>query len=355
MNFMKIFNGPFFETTIFSNTVQSYMLAALIFFGVALALKLFQSALINHIKTLAQKTKTQIDDILIDGIKAIRWPVYVLVSINIALNILSVHGIIKMTFYYAMIVAVVFYTIKLVEEFINFGTKKIIENKKDGEESTEIVRLLASIVKILVWASAIVLILANMGYNVTSLVAGLGIGGLAIALAVQNVLSDIFSAFSIYFDKPFKVGDFVVLGEHSGTIKRIGIKSTRIQALQGEEIVISNNELTQARVQNFGMMERRRIVFTLGVTYDTKQEKLKRITGIIKDVIDKEKLATYNRSHFKTFGPSSLDYETVYFVETSDYAEYMNTQQNVNLEIVSRFEKEGIEFAFPTQTIHIEK
>jgi small-conductance mechanosensitive channel len=200
-----------------------------------------------------------------------------------------------------------------------------------------------------------IFIMSNLGFDVTSLVAGLGIGGIAVALALQSVLSDVFSSFSIYFDKPFQAGDFIIVGQHMGIVKHIGIKSTRIQTLQGEELIISNKELTSARVQNFKKMEKRRITFTFGVTYQTPVKKLKKIPEMVKEIVAKIELADLDRVHFRKYGDFSLNFEVVYYVKIPDYGKYMDTQQEINLALKERFEKEGIEFAYPTQTIFLNK
>jgi len=198
-------------------------------------------------------------------------------------------------------------------------------------------------------------VLSNLGVNITSLVAGLGIGGLAIALALQSVLSDLFSSFSIYFDKPFQVGDYIIVGKHSGTVEKIGIKSTRIRASQGEEIVISNQELTSARVQNFKKLKERRNTTSIGVTYETSTDKLKKIPDIIKYIIEEEKNARFDRVYFTTFADSALVFDLVYYVKSDAYSVYLETQQNINFKIKEAFEKEGIDMAYPTQTIYLTK
>jgi len=342
------------EIEFYANSLYDYFMAVIIFFAVLFGLKIFKTVVVSRILKLAKKTKSNLDDMVVDAINVIHWPFYVLLSLNIAFNFLKIQDIISKTIYIFLLVAIVYYVIKFSEKLIDYGAEKIIESKKE-EGGMEIVGLLSTVVKIGLWAGAVVLLLANMGYNVTSLIAGLGIGGLAIALALQNILADIFSSVSIYFDKPFKVGDFVTIGGYSGTIKKIGIKTTRIQALQGEEIVMSNTELTQAKVQNYGLMDRRRVVLSLGVTYQTKADKLKKIPDILKKIIDKAEGASFDRSHFKSYGDSALGFETVYYIESSDYAEYMDIQEGVNLDIYEEFEKEKIDFAYPTQTLFIEK
>jgi small-conductance mechanosensitive channel len=199
------------------------------------------------------------------------------------------------------------------------------------------------------------LVLSNLDINISSLVASLGIGGIAVALALQNVLGDMFSSFSIYADKPFRVGDFIVIGKDQGTVEKIGMKTTRIRTLQGEELVVSNKELTSTRVQNFKKMKRRRVLFQLGVVYGTKPEQLESISKIIKEIVDKIDGVDYDRCHFSTYGDFSLNFEVVFYVNSSDYADYMNKKEKANLAIYKRFAEEKIEFAYPTQTIFVNK
>ncbi len=214
---------------------------------------------------------------------------------------------------------------------------------------------MVNLVKIALWAGAIALLLANMGYNITSLVAGLGIGGIAVALAVQNVLGDVFSSLSIYLDKSFQVGDFIAVGNNYGTVKHIGIKTTRVELLQGEELVVSNSQLTSAEIRNFGVMEYRRVVFTIGAIYNTHIEKLKKIPSILRKTIEAQDKTEVERVHFKSFGDYSLVFEAVYYIQTADYIEYMDIQQQINFDIAEIFQKEKIEMAYPTQTIQLEK
>jgi len=349
-------NSEFLQMSFFGNALQSWLIALGVFFLALLILKIVKTVVISRLHIIAKKTKTDLDDIVIGAINNIHWPFYVLLSLFISLQLVNIHDKIYKVSYYALLIAVAYYAIKVAEKLIDYFAALILKNDKEGtSDSKQIIGVLTLIAKIILWAGAIMMLLANLGYDVTSLVAGLGIGGVAIALAVQNILSDMFSSFSIYFDKPFKEGDFVVVGDKSGTIKKIGIKSTRMQALQGEEIVISNQELTQAQIQNFGLMERRRVVVGLGVTYDTNSEQLKKIPGIVEKIISEEKLATFDRAHFKSFADSSLLFEIVYYIETSDYAVYMDTQANVNLKIFEQFGQENINFAFPSQTVYLKK
>ncbi len=354
-NFIPFSNFPFLQLYFLGNTLYEWLVGFVIFFVCLIGLKLFRSIVIIKLKKISEKTKTEIDDIIINAINAIYWPFYVFVAIYFALSFINTSAFIEKWSYYVFIVVVTYYAIRFLGELIDYSGKMIIKRRGDGEQDAGIVKLLTTTAKVVLWAGALVLILANIGYNVTSLIAGLGIGGIAIALALQNILGDLFNSLAIYFDKPFKIGDFIIVGDHMGTVKKVGVKTTRIQALQGEEIVISNSELTSSRVQNFGLMRERRIVFKVGVTYDTPYEKLNRIPEMIKRVIEKQKETRVDRVHFKEFGDSSLMYEVVYYVLSGDYTKYMDIQQAINLAIVEKFEKEKIVIAYPTQTIYIEK
>ena len=237
--------------------------------------------------------------------------------------------------------------------FINYILKnRLDENESEAKSAMSAINI---IVKIVLWSVGILLILSNLGINVTSLLAGLGIGGVAVALAIQNILSDLFSSFAIHFDKPFVIGDFIVVGDKMGTVKKIGIKTTRIQALQGEEIVISNQELTSSQIQNFKKMQERRVVFTFGVTYGTSNEKLKSIPEIIKKIINELSEVRLDRVHFKEFGDSALLFEIAFYVDTGDYNKYMDIRQEINLKINKQFSENMIEMAYPTQTLFIKK
>lgn len=205
--------------------------------------------------------------------------------------------------------------------------------------------------------SAVVLVAAdNMGINVTALVAGMGITGIAVALAVQNILGDLFSSLSIVLDKPFVVGDFIVVSpDHLGTVEKIGLKTTRVRSLSGEQLVFANSDLLNSRIRNFKRMAERRAIFSLGVTYQTPPEKLEAAQRIIREAIEQQPLARVDRVHFKAFGASSLDFEAVYYVKSPEFGTYMDTQQAINLRILRRFAEEGIEFAYPTQTLYVKR
>lgn len=213
--------------------------------------------------------------------------------------------------------------------------------------------LLAFVLRLVVWVSVLLLMLDNLGVNITALVAGLGVGGIAVALAAQNILGDLFASLSIVLDKPFVVGDFLSIGEFLGTVEHVGLKTTRVRSLSGEQLIFANADLLNSRIRNYGRMFERRIVFSIGVTYQTPAAQLKRIPQMIRAAIEENEHVRFDRAHFQTFGDSSLVFEVVYYVLSPDYNVYMDIQQNVNLKLYEQFAAESIEFAYPTQTVFL--
>ena len=338
-------------------TVKDFLIALLVFFAWLIALKIFREVVLGKLKRAAKKTKTEIDDVFIETIKNISPPFYFLVALYFGLKYLALPDFFGKIIDCLFILAIAIQVGRSLQIFIDYGVKKITKEKKEkvSLRDKRQIQIVALILKILLWSFVVLIILSNFGINITSLIAGLGIGGVAVAFALQNILTDIFSSFSIYFDKPFEEGDFIVVGNDKGVVKKIGIKSTRVQTLGGEELIVSNKELTETRIHNYKKMEKRRIVFSFGITYDTSAEKLKKIQSIVKEIIGNIDLAKLDRVHFKEFGDFSLNFEVVYYVLTSDYALYMDIQQEINLTLKERLETEGIEFAYPTYTVYVSK
>lgn len=212
---------------------------------------------------------------------------------------------------------------------------------------------LGFVARVAIWLLVVLMILDNFGVNITTLVASLGIGGIAVALALQNVLGDLFSSLSIVLDKPFVVGDFISVDDISGTVEYVGLKTTRIRGLGGEQIVFSNSDLLGSRIRNYKRMQTRRIVFQIGVTYEISKQQLRSIPDILRDVVADRPEVDFDRAHFKSYGASSLDFEIVYIVKTPEYATYMDVQQEINFDLFDRFADAGIDFAYPTQTLYL--
>ena len=222
-----------------------------------------------------------------------------------------------------------------------------------NQSVTSTVGAIGFVARVVLWSMVALLVLDNLGVDVTALVAGLGIGGIAVALALQNILGDLFASLSIVLDKPFEVGDFIIVGDKLGTVMYIGMKSTRVRSLSGEEIIFSNAELLKGQIRNYKKMIERRVVFKFGVIYQTSHEQLARIPRMVRNIIESQACTRFDRAHFNAFGDSSLDFEIVYYVLDADYNVYMDIQQAINLELFKRFEEEGIQFAYPTRTLYL--
>ena len=341
----------FLAATYLGNTGQSYLIALGITLGCLLAFYIIKKIAIKRLEHIAQKTAMDIDDFIIAQIKAIHWIFLVLFSVYIGIRVLMFNPQVQDIINNILLFVVTVLVIKQLTGVINYVLKKFSEKNKESA-SQGILVLLGRFVGIVVWSVGLLFILSNFGINVTSVVAGLGIGGIAIAFAVQNILSDIFSSFAIYFDKPFAEGDFIVVGESVGVVEHIGIKSTRLKALRGELLIISNKEIMSSRIQNFKTLKKRRVVFTIGILYETPVAQVKKVPALVKQVFDAIKDVELDRVHFSEFADSALVFEIVYYVTTSSYVVYRDAQQTINIGIMEQFEKEKIEFAYPTRTIY---
>ncbi|WP_339546089.1 mechanosensitive ion channel family protein [Pseudomonas sp. RA_35y_Pfl2_P32] len=207
--------------------------------------------------------------------------------------------------------------------------------------------------KVFLWVVVVLAMLSNVGVNITAFVASLGVGGIAIALAMQNILGDVFASLSIAVDKPFEVGDFIVVGSLSGTVEHVGLKTTRIRSLGGEQIVMANADMIGSTIQNYKRLLERRIVFEIGLTYTCSALQAREVTQRIEHIISQQERARFDRCHFRNFGESALEFEVVYIVLDPSYNIYMDIQQDINLAIMDAFNEIGVSFAFPSRTVYV--
>jgi len=336
------------------NTVGDFAITLGAFAAFLVVFKVFQVIILARLKKLSERTETDVDDTLIAIVKSLKPPFYSFLAFYAATFFLVLGDILKKAVDIVLIFWIVVQVIVAAQILIDYIVRKRMGEEEDAAAENA-VNILGKLSKAVLWIIGLLFIFSNLGFDVTSLVAGLGIGGIAIALALQNILSELFSSFAIYFDKPFAPGDFIIVGDKMGVIDKIGIKTTRMRALQGEEIVISNKELTSAKIQNFKKMKERRASFSFGVTYETPVEKVKKISGVVKEIIEGEDGARFDRAHFSKFDDSALNFDVVFYVESGDYANYMDIQQDINLKIMEEFEKMGVDMAYPTRTIYMQK
>lgn len=337
------------------NDVLAYLTSLAILAVGILAVRLVEGVVVRRIKVQAERTATKLDDILIRLIEKKLLPVLYFGVFYLSVQNLQLSAQIKKGIDVLGVALLTVLGIRLGVSIIYYGFERYWEAREEDEERRQSLRRLLPIAKVIIWGIGITFLLDNLGFKIATVVAGLGIGGIAVALAAQAVLGDLFSYFAILFDKPFEIGDFIIIDNYMGTIEHIGIKTTRIRSLSGEQLVFANTDLTGSRIRNYKRMVERRVVFRIGVVYQTPLEQLKQIPGIIKGIVDGIAEARFDRAHFFNFGDFSLDFETVYYVLTGDYNKYMDIQQEINLKIGEEFERRGIEFAYPTRTLFIEK
>jgi len=334
--------------------IVSEIIAFSIIFSLAMIIAwIGHSIFKKYLCTWALRTKTNLDDEILRNVRAPIFLLGILFGLYYGLvGIASLQAYAQdfaTAFTVGQILVVAFIITRITNVLVSWYAEQRV--KREKTVSNHLLFILKKVLQIVIYVFALIIILGVFGQDLSGIVVGFGVGGIAVALAVQNILSDALTAFSIYFDRPFEVGDFVVVGDYAGTVTKIGIISTRIHLLQGEELVISNKNLIATSVRNFKRLKRRRIVLTVKVTCDTSAEKLKKIPQIIANILKETNMADLDRVHFKQFGDFSLDFEVVYYIKTGDYNKYMDIQQQINYGILEEFEKEKIEMAYPTQKI----
>lgn len=344
--------NDFWNNIYFGNSLITWIGAAGVILVGFVLMRLFRSGILRKLKKWSAKTKTSLDDFLVESVEKSVIPFVYFLIVYLTLSYLELPKAANII-HIAMLMVSTFFILRVINSALQYFIFSFLKKQEDGDVKQKQARGLLVIVKVVTWILGIVFLLDNLGYNVSTIIAGLGIGGIAIALAAQTILGDLFSYFVILFDRPFEIGDFIIIDNKAGSVEYIGIKTTRLRTLGGEQLVCSNKDLTDSRVHNYKRMEKRRIVFKLGVTYQTNSDTLQTIPQLIKSIISKEEALVFDRAHFSGFGDFSLNFEVVFYVLTSDYSVYMDKQQSVFFEIFRAFEREGIEFAYPTQTLFL--
>lgn len=345
------------ETVVFQNTLREYLLSLVILMGLVVFLIFAKRVLVNRLGKIAAKTPNDFDDFLVGLLSQVGLPVFVVTSLYVATSVLVLPEATRSFIRYAVVIVITIRAILLLQEVVRYSVGKVYQRRmRPGDPSAEaMAKSISGILRWVIWALGVVFVLDNLGINISALVAGIGIGGIAVAIASQAVLGDAFSAFSIFLDKPFEIGDFIIVDEHLGTVEHIGVKTTRIRSLSGEQLVFSNADLTKSRIKNYKRMETRRIAFKIGVVYQTPLEQVKKIPLLIKDIFSRTEGVRLDRVHFQSFGDFALTYEIVYYVFSADYNIYMDKQQEINFQIMEDFEQSGIGFAYPTQTLYLKR
>ena len=342
------------DQAFYGNSLRAWMWAAIVAVSLIAILRVTRDLVANRLAKVALRTKTTADDHIAAMLKRTRLFFILVISVYAGSLLLDFPP--KPT---ALIKGLTVVTVGLqvglwLTSLIGVVVARYVGREiGQGSDAIAASTALNFVGRLLLWAGVLLWALDNVGLKVGPLIAGLGVTGIAVALAAQNLLGDLFASFSILFDKPFVIGDFISVDADSGTVERIGLKTTRIKSLSGEQLVISNADLLKSRIHNFKLLQERRVVFTIGVVYQTPYDKVVAIPAMIREIIEAQAQVRFDRVHFSQYADSSLNFEAVYWVNNPDYNLYMDIQQAINLAIFKKFEEEGIDFAYPTQTVYV--
>lgn len=308
----------------------------------------------RRMSVLHRITKHRIDEVIVHTLGGTKRFLLLLLAILIGLNTLTLPAALELRLSQAGIVIIGLQIAIWLNRGINMWMEKVVDPEVDpelrnGATTTTMVFLL----RIAVMLTVLLAVLANLGVNITAFVASLGIGGIAIAFALQAILSDLFASLSIGLDKPFEVGDFIVVDDLLGTVEYVGIRTTRLRSLSGEQLVRSNTELLKSPIRNYKRMSERRVLFNFGITHDTPVDKIAELSATVRQIIEDASPTRFDRAHFVRIGPSSLEFEVVYYLLSREYSVYMDVQQHINLELMRACADRGIVFAHPTTTLHV--
>ncbi len=343
----------FLDREYLNNTVLDYLITVGIILAGLIVVQVLKGIVLKRLKAWTARTETKADDFLIKSAERFGIPALLYFIIYNAVTYLTLSPKAEKIVSIVTAIAITYLMIRLVSTTLLHLLQSYVRRQERGEEKVKQLGGIILLINIVIWVLGIVSLMDNLGFDVTALIAGLGIGGIAIALAAQNILGDLFNYFVIFFDRPFEVGDFIIVDDKMGTIEYIGLKTTRIRSLSGEQLVIGNANLTASRIHNYKRLARRRAVFTLDVEYGTPAEKLREIPALVRSIIEQQKLTVFDRSHFKAFGASSLQFETVYYIDHPDMGRFMDIQQAINLAIYDAFKQRGIKFAIPAQSVFL--
>ncbi|MCA9581113.1 MAG: mechanosensitive ion channel family protein [Myxococcales bacterium] len=336
------------------NSLGRWALAVGLAIATWVLLAVVRRIVIRRLHKLAAQTTNQIDDAVIEVLNHTKVFFYLVLSGYAGLKAVKIPEQVEDWSGKAAILVLVLQAGIWSSVAIKAGLRAWAHAKgDDSDEHRTVGSGIRFVGNLIIWSVAVLLILSNLGIEVGALLAGLGVGGIAVALALQNILGDLFASLSIFLDRPFDIGDFVIVGTIMGNVEKVGLRSTRIRSLSGEQLIVPNTDITSSRIQNYKRMEERRIVFSVGITYGTPHDKVAKATEIIRNAVESQPDVRFDRSHFKSYGDSALLFETVYYVLSPEFAVYMDRQQAINLELYRRFEEEGLSFAFPTQTLHL--
>jgi small-conductance mechanosensitive channel len=340
----------------YHNSVRAWLTAAVTATIVFVGLVLLRRLLISRIGAIAARTTNNIDDMFVDVLRETRRWVLLVLAVYSSAQGLTLPRL-DAYLHPAAKLVLLWQAALWGGAAVSFWVKLYMERRTATNDRASIAMITAMGVgaKVFLWILIVITALKSVfAIEITPLITGLGVSGIAVALAVQNILGDLLAALAIVFDKPFDVGDSIGVDQINGTVEHIGLKTTRIRSIGGEQIIIGNSDLLKSRLRNYRRMYQRRVLFNLDVTFDTPPDVLSRLPRIVESIVSAQSPVKFDRSHVSSFGESAIRIESVYYVLDPDYKIYMDIQQQINLEILRRFTKENVRFALPSRTVYHE-
>jgi small-conductance mechanosensitive channel len=342
------------DRLLLGNSAQAWLIAIAIAAGLFALLMVARRVLVARLGALAARTPNRIDDLVVALIGGTRALVLLFVSLHLASRWLILPPRVDDVLLSALELVALVQAALWGSAAVTFWAKDYLERRGTASDRVGVamIHAIGVAVKLVVWILVIVTALEWVfKIAVAGLLTGISIGGVALALAVQNILGDLLAALAIVFDQPFDVGDTIQVDQIIGTVEHIGLKTTRLRSQSGEQVIIGNADLLKSRLRNHKRMYQRRAVFTLDLVYDTPPDVMARVPTILREIVGAQSPVKFDRSHFAAFAESALRVETVYYVLDPDYARYMDVQHAINVEVLRRFAAERIQFAFPTRRV----
>lgn len=326
----------------YGNTVTTWLTALGLFVGTLVVLGAARWLIVRRLSAIAARTANWADDLVVDLARRTRWPFIIVVALALALPTLTIDPAVQRVIHWVLVLGAMLQLLLWGNGVVSFSVQQYRRSRQGDLTSVATIQGFALLIRIGLAGLVLILTLDLLGFQITTLIAGLGITGVAIALAVQNVLGDLFAAMSIVFDKPFVIGDYIVVDATEGTVEHVGLKTTRLRSIGGEQVIISNADLLKSRIRNFRRLVERRVVLVFRTALDTDGAVASRIPAMLRAIVERQQPVRFDRAHLRGISDSALEFELVYIVLTPDYNAHMDIQQAITLAVLERFRADGV-------------
>ncbi|MBI5630003.1 MAG: mechanosensitive ion channel [Elusimicrobia bacterium] len=333
--------------------MTAYFYAGAVFLSLVLGMLVLRRAALGRMRAWAKRTVWEGDDLLVEHLAQVRPWEGLLLALYLSVRSLQIPASAHRFLYVFLVLVLTYRAVRLLQDAAAFAVRRLAlpEPGQAQAIAQSTVRNIIYLLNALIWVGALLFALGNLGINITAMLTGLGIGGVAVALAAQAVLSDLFSAMAIFLDRPFVVGDAIAVDSFSGTVEQIGIKTTRVRSVSGELLVFPNSFLASAKIRNFRYLRERRATLSLGISRRTPLEKIRRVGPLVREIVSKAPAARLERVHLNEIAEAAFKFEAVYVVMDPDFNRYMDLQEEIHFALIEGLKKEGISLAYPTQVL----